>query len=47
MERESPKQVTTPAGAAFLSYASQDVDVAKRISDALRAAGLRKMKLPE
>jgi TolB-like protein len=38
MERESLRQVTTPAGAVFLSYASQDVDVARRICDALRAA---------
>ena len=41
MERESPSNtVTTPAGAVFLSYASQDADAARRICDGLRAAGI-------
>src|SRR5262245_52456080 len=41
MGGESPdNRVTTPAGAVFLSYASQDIDAAKRICDALRAAGI-------
>jgi len=40
MERESPNQVTTRAGAVFLSYASQDAEAARRIFDALRAAGI-------
>jgi hypothetical protein len=31
--------VTEPAHAVFLSYASQDVEAAKRICDALRTAG--------
>ena len=30
----------SPAGAVFLSYASQDADAAKRICEALRAAGI-------
>ena len=33
-------EVTTPAGAVFLSYASQDADAARRIYDGLRAAGI-------
>jgi TolB-like protein len=40
MESESPNQVTTRAGAVFLSYASQDAEAARRIFDALRAAGI-------
>jgi hypothetical protein len=32
--------VTTPAGAVFLSYASQDADAARRICEALREAGI-------
>jgi len=32
--------VTTPTGAVFLSYASQDSEPARRICDALRAAGI-------
>jgi hypothetical protein len=32
--------VTEPSHAVFLSYASQDADAAKRICDALRAAGI-------
>jgi TolB-like protein/Flp pilus assembly protein TadD len=31
---------STPAGAVFLSYASQDAEAAKRICEALRAAGI-------
>jgi hypothetical protein len=40
MEGESPTQASTPAGAVFLSYASQDAEAAKRICEALRAAGI-------
>jgi TolB-like protein/Tfp pilus assembly protein PilF len=40
MEEQSPKPASTPQGAVFLSYASQDSDAAKRICDALRAAGV-------
>jgi TolB-like protein/Tfp pilus assembly protein PilF len=41
MGGESPKPASsTPTGAVFLSYASQDSDAAKRICDALRAAGI-------
>jgi TolB-like protein/Flp pilus assembly protein TadD len=40
MGAELPSRVTTPAGAVFLSYASQDADAANRISEALRAAGI-------
>ena len=41
MVGESPSNtVTTPAGAVFLSYASQDADAARRICDGLRAAGI-------
>jgi TolB-like protein len=40
MEEESPNRVTAPAGAVFLSYASQDIDAARRICDALRASGI-------
>src|SRR6516165_933598 len=36
----SPERVSTPTGAVFLSYASQDADAARRICDALRAAGI-------
>jgi TolB-like protein/tetratricopeptide (TPR) repeat protein len=32
--------MTTPSKSVFLSYASQDADVARRICDALRAAGI-------
>jgi TolB-like protein len=35
-----PNRVTTPAGAVFLSHASQDAEAAARISDGLRAAGI-------
>jgi TIR domain len=41
MGEESPKPTTnTPTGAVFLSYASQDAEVAQRICEALRAAGI-------
>ncbi|HEV2442236.1 MAG TPA: TIR domain-containing protein [Steroidobacteraceae bacterium] len=40
MEGESPAQASTPAGAVFLSYASQDAEAARRICDALRTAGI-------
>jgi TolB-like protein len=40
MGAETPNQVATPAQAAFLSYASQDADAARRICDALRADGI-------
>jgi TolB-like protein/Tfp pilus assembly protein PilF len=33
-------QASTPAGAVFLSYASEDAEAAKRICEALRAAGI-------
>jgi TIR domain len=37
---ESPEPPSTLTGAVFLSYASQDADAARRICDALRAAGI-------
>jgi hypothetical protein len=40
MGAESPKPASTPTGAVFLSYASQDGEAAKRICDALRAGGI-------
>ncbi len=40
MGEESPKLASTPTGAVFLSYASQDGEAAKRSRDALRAAGI-------
>ena len=40
MEGESPVLASTPAGAVFLSYASQDAEAAKRICEALRSAGI-------
>jgi TolB-like protein/Tfp pilus assembly protein PilF len=40
MERESPKPASTPTGAVFLSYASQDAEAAARVCNALRAAGI-------
>ncbi len=36
----SLERASTPTGAVFLSYASQDADAARRICDALRAAGI-------
>lgn len=40
MGRESPKPASTPTGAVFLSYASQDAEAAQRICTALRSAGV-------
>jgi TolB-like protein/Flp pilus assembly protein TadD len=40
MEGESAIRVTTPVGAVFLSYASQDAEAAARMCSALRAAGI-------
>ena len=40
MGGEAPKPASTPMGAVFLSYASQDADAARRICYALRAAGI-------
>jgi len=40
MGDESPKPASTPTGAVFLSYASQNAEAAQRICDALRSAGL-------
>jgi TolB-like protein/tetratricopeptide (TPR) repeat protein len=37
---ESATQASTPAGAVFLSYASEDAEAARRICEALRAAGI-------
>ena len=37
---EAPNQAATAAGPVFLSYASQNADAARRICDALRAAGI-------
>ena len=40
MGERSPERVSTPNGAVFLSYASQDAEAAQRICMALRAAGI-------
>jgi TolB-like protein/tetratricopeptide (TPR) repeat protein len=40
MEGESPKLASTPTGAVFLSYASQDAEAAQRICETFRAAGM-------
>src|SRR5215469_1658154 len=40
MGEESPKPASTPTGAVFLSYASEDVEAAARIASGLRAAGI-------
>src|SRR5215469_14640796 len=40
MGEESPKPASTPTGAVFLSYASQDAEAARKICDSLRAAGI-------
>ena len=40
MGEGSPKRVSTPAGAVFVSYASEDQEAAQRICEALRAAGI-------
>jgi len=36
---ESPKPASTPTGAVFLSYASQDAEAAQRICEVPRASG--------
>jgi len=41
MQGESPTQASIPAGAVFLSYASQDAEAAHRICEALRSAGVQ------
>src|SRR5882762_2497938 len=41
MQGESPTQASIPAGAVFLSYASQDTEAAHRICEALRSAGVQ------
>ena len=40
MAGESPKPASTPTGAVFLSYASQDAEAAQRVCTTLRAAGI-------
>lgn len=40
MGEESPARISTPAGAVFVSYTSQDAEAAKRICEALRYAGI-------
>jgi hypothetical protein len=40
MGEESAKPGSTPTGAVFLSYASQDTEAAQRICAALRSAGI-------
>jgi TolB-like protein/tetratricopeptide (TPR) repeat protein len=40
MGEQSPESVSTPTGAVFLSYASQDAEAAQRICAALRGAGV-------
>ena len=40
MGGESPEPAVIPTGAVFLSHASHDADAARRICDALRAAGI-------
>jgi TolB-like protein/cytochrome c-type biogenesis protein CcmH/NrfG len=40
MEGDSPSRMTAPAGAVFLSYASQDTEAARRICASLRTAGI-------
>ena len=40
MEGGAPNQASTPTGAVFLSYASQDAEAARSICDALRSAGI-------
>ena len=40
MGEESPKPASTPTGAVFLSYASQDAEAAQGICEALRSAGI-------
>jgi hypothetical protein len=40
MGAESAEPASTPTGPVFLSYASQDAEAARKICDALRAAGI-------
>jgi len=40
MGGELPKPASTPTGAVFVSYASQDAEAAQRICEALRSAGV-------
>jgi hypothetical protein len=40
MEGESSTQASTPVGAVFLSYASEDANAAQRICVVLRSAGI-------
>jgi hypothetical protein len=40
MGAESAEPASTPTGAVFLSYASQDAEAAQKICEALRAAGI-------
>jgi hypothetical protein len=40
MGEELPNPASTPTGAVFLSYASQDAQAAQRICAALRSAGV-------
>jgi TolB-like protein/Tfp pilus assembly protein PilF len=40
MQGEPPAKASTPTGAVFLSYASEDASAAQRIADTLRAAGI-------
>ena len=40
MAGESSTQASTPVGAVFLSYASEDANAAQRICVALRSAGI-------
>jgi TolB-like protein len=40
MGDQSPKPASTPPGAVFLSYASQDAEAARRICEALRGADI-------
>jgi TolB-like protein len=40
MEGQPPELASTPTGAVFLSYASQDAEAAQKICDALSAAGI-------
>src|SRR5262249_43588232 len=40
MQGDSAQLVSTPTGAVFLSYASQDAEEASRICSALRAGGI-------
>jgi len=40
MGESSPARVSTPTGAVFLSYASEDAVAAQRLAEALRSAGM-------